>query len=461
MALFAEPIALEEAQAMGGEVARVRPGSVAWALGIRPGDRILAINDHPLRDLIDYKFYGADEEVEVAVLHRSGELVIYEVEKEYGEDLGVEFALPTFDGIRRCVNRCPFCFLKGNPKGMRRTLYIKDDDYRYSFLFGTFVTLTNLTEEDWQRIFEQRLTPLYVSVHATDPELRRRLLGMREAPDVLAQIDRLAAGGIQVHTQLVLVPGVNDGEALDRSIADLSARWPAVRTISVVPVGLTQRHLAGRVQGGCRGAAGVPLRPFTPTEMAAVLDQVEPWRRRFRRERGLSYVYPSDEFYLVAGRPLPRADRYDGFPQLENGVGIVRRWHDAWMGGLARLPRRLPRRRRVTLASGTLIAPTLARWLARLQARLEGLEAQLIPVENRLFGPLVTVSGLLGGRDVVEALRAAGDLGDRVFLPRVMLDRSGERTLDDWTPREIREALGVPVTFVEHPRELFQALLAA
>ncbi|HIC94366.1 MAG TPA: DUF512 domain-containing protein, partial [Anaerolineae bacterium] len=229
---------------MGGIIAAVRAGSVAEELGLRPGDELLSINGHPLRDIIDYRFYGAEEELEL-VIRRDGQRLVCLVERGYGEELGIEFVEPTFDGVRHCNNRCPFCFVDQLPRGMRRSLYIKDDDYRLSFLFGNFVTLTNLTEADWQRLAEQRLSPLYVSVHATDLALRRRLLGNPSAPDILQQIGRLGELGIQVHAQIVLIPGLNDGEPLARTVADLAALHPTVQSIAVIPVGLTKHRPPG------------------------------------------------------------------------------------------------------------------------------------------------------------------------------------------------------------------------
>jgi len=287
---------------------------------MRPGDRLLAINGRVLRDIIDARFYASDSRLELSV-ERAGDVFRVDVERQYGQELGLEFAHPTFDvDIRRCASDCDFCFVKMNAPGMRRTLSIKDDDYRYSFLFGHFVTLTNLTRADWARLEEQGLGPLYVSVHATEPELRRKMLGSRRAPDILEQLRRLAELGIEVHTQIVLVPGQNDEAHLERTLADLLALFERpVQSVGIVPVGLTRFH-----DGSCR--------PYTPGESAGVLDQVEPWRSQARKQTGCTFVYPSDEWYLVAGRDVPPAKAYDGFPQLENGVGMVRQLLDEWAG---------------------------------------------------------------------------------------------------------------------------------
>ncbi len=411
---------------MGGIIAAVRTGSVAEELGLRPGDELLSINGHPLRDVIDYRFYGAEEELEL-VIRRDGQRLVCLLERSYGEELGIEFVEPTFDGIRRCNNRCPFCFVDQLPRGMRRSLYVKDDDYRLSFLFGNFVTLTNLTEADWQRLAEQRLSPLYVSVHATDLALRRRLLGNPSAPDVLQQIGRLGELGIRVHAQIVLVPGLNDGEHLARTVADLAALHPTVQSIAVIPVGLTKHRPPG-------------LRPYTPDEARAIVTQVESWQRQYRARYGVGLVYAADEWYLLAGKEVPQAEEYDGFPQLENGVGLTRLLLDERLqitgGGL--------QVGKVTLVCGTLIAPVLEALVAEWGKSVAFPQSVVIPVENRFFGPTVTVSGLLVGRDVIEALRGR-DLGEVVFLPRAMFDAAGERTLDDMSPAEIEERLGTRV----------------
>ena len=411
---------------MGGIIAAVRTGSVAEELGLRPGDELLSINGHPLRDVIDYRFYGAEEELEL-IVRRDGRRLVCLVERSYGEDLGIEFIEPTFDGIRRCNNRCPFCFVDQLPRGMRRSLYVKDDDYRLSFLFGNFVTLTNLTEADWQRLAEQRLSPLYVSVHATDLALRRRLLGNPSAPDVLQQIGRLGELGIRVHAQIVLVPGLNDGEHLARTVADLAALHPTVQSIAVIPVGLTKHRPPD-------------LRPYTPDEARAIVAQVASWQRQYRARYGVGLVYAADEWYLLAGEEVPPAEEYDGFPQLENGVGLTRLLLDERLqitgGGL--------QVGKVTLVCGTLIAPVLEALVAEWGKSAAFPQSVVIPVENRFFGPTVTVSGLLVGRDVIEALRGR-DLGEVVFLPRAMFDAAGKRTLDDMSPAEIEERLGTRV----------------
>lgn len=415
-----------------GIISRVESDSLAARLGVQPGDELLAINGHQLRDIIDVHFYSAEDWLELVLRRgKDGQEWVCETERVYNEPLGLDFAHPTFDvDVRRCRNNCKFCFLAQNPRGLRPSLYVKDDDYRYSFLHGNFVTLTNLGDEDWVRLEEQRLSPLYVSVHATDLALRRQVLQRPDAPDVLAQLRRLAALGIEVHTQLVLVPGLNDGSHLERSLSDLAKlAFAPVLSVGIVPVGLTRYH---------RG----PFRPYRPQEMACVLVQVTPWQDRFRREHGVGWVYPSDEWYLALGRDVPPDGDYDGFPQIENGIGMVRQLLEEWVED--KLQVASCRLQIVTLVCGTLIAPLMERLMDELAA-LTGTQVEVLPVVNRFFGSTVTVSGLLTGQDVVATCKEHA-LGGRVFLPSVMFGAAGEHTLDNWTPESMQEALGVPVS---------------
>ena len=451
-------------QTSGGLVSAVEPGTLAEQMDLRPGDVVAAVNDYPLRDVIDFRFYAAEEEIELTVQRDSQELTLSGT-RGYDQPVGVEFAHPTFDvDIRRCNNKCEFCFVTQSPRGMRRTVYIKDDDYRYSFLFGHFVTLTNLTDEDWERIEEQHLSPLYVSVHATELELRRKLLVKKNAPDVLEQIRWLGERGIEVHTQLVLIPGLNDGPHLGRSLRDLTGLFPIVQSVSVVPIGLTRYH-PGK------------LRTYRAAEATPVLDQVEPWRERCRQEFGLTFVYPSDEWYLLAGRRVPPADEYDGFGQIENGVGMVRNFLDEWeqvkyqmAKGKGQIANSKGQRtnskgqranikyQRATVVCGELAGPVLSKVVNELN-ELTGSRVRVAPIVNNWYG-VVTVSGLLTGHDVIEQLKGdAGSLpGEMALLPRVMFDNSGQVTLDDMTPEQIQEALGMPVRVAQHPEEMLGAL---
>ncbi|HLI28514.1 MAG TPA: DUF512 domain-containing protein [Chloroflexota bacterium] len=427
----------------GGVVWRVRPDSPAARAGVQPGDRLLAIDGLVPRDIIDVH-YAATGGAVTLTLQRGAHRWTATVGLAPGEDLGLEFTAPTFDGIRRCANACPFCFIDGLPAGLRETLYIRDDDYRYSFLYGSYVTLTNLGPADEARITYQHLSPLRVSVHATDLAVRRRLLANPRAPDILAQLDRFGAAGIQFHAQVVLVPGVNDGAVLDRTIADLAARYPVVLSLAVVPVGLTRHsHVAG-------------LRTLTAGDARAALAICRRWQRRLRPRLGVGFVYASDELYLLAGQRFPAARAYDDYPQLSNGVGLV----PLFVGQWRRVRRRLPAAvapRRVLWVCGQAMERAL-QVVAADCARVRGLAVEVVAVPNAFFGTSVTVSGLLTGQDVAAAL--AEREADRTVLPRAMFDASGTRTLDDWTLDALAARLPGRVYVAGTARELLEATCA-
>ncbi len=425
-----------------GRIETVEPSSPAALAGIIPGDFLVAVNGQPVKDIVAVQFHAAAEEVEVEV-QRAGQPLRLTVVKDIDQDLGLGFFDPTFDGIKRCNNHCPFCFVDQNAPGLRTSLDIKDDDYRYSFMYGGFITLTNLKEQDWARISDERLSPLYVSVHATDPALRRRLLGNPRAPEILPQLRRLADMGIQAHTQLVLCPGINDGAALDESIGALAELWPNVLSVSAVPVGLT-RHRKRWLDAA--------LRSYYPEEVGAVIDQIEGWQHRLRATTGINFAYPSDEFYLLANRPMPAARQYDGFSQLENGVGMVRKFQDETARTTRKLPDALSRPIHALAVTGTLAGGVLQEALAPIQA-IPNLDLELLVIENTSLGAQVTTAGLLMGNDVVAALRPHLP-ADVVFLPRRMFDFGGIRTLDEWTFDTLQAELGCPVVAVEWTREV-------
>ena len=405
-----------------GLITSVASGSLAERLGLQPGDELFAINDHPLRDVIDVRFYGAEERLVLRV-RRGGREMSFQAQRRYDEPLGLEFVHPTFDvDVRRCNNRCAFCFVSHMPPGLRRSLYIKDDDYRHSFLFGNYITLTNLTEEDWDRIGEQHLSPLYVSVHATDPDLRRRIFGNQNAPDVMAQLARLAGMGIEVHTQIVVVPELNDGPHLDRSIGDLTDLYPGVRSVSIVPVGLTKYH-----RGGCR--------VHTLREARAVFEQVTGWQQRLLPRLGVRFAYLSDEWYLRLGEEVPPTEAYDGLDLTENGVGMVRRFlgSEFQVSGF-RAGRVNLKPETVTLVTGTLFAPVLR----RMTEGMAGVE--VMEVANRFFGETVTVAGLLTGRDVIDQLRER-ELGEVLMFPPAMFGGPEGETLDGMGIEGVERAL--------------------
>ena len=445
-----------------GWVREVVPESPADLVGIQPGDLIRTINGHLIRDLVDYRFYVADEDLTIGFERQENAREV-QITKTYDESLGVLFGEEPAPFIRQCANKCVFCFIKGLPErftpvsgmehGMRSSLYIKDDDYRYSFMFGNFITLTNLKELDWQRLDEQKLTPLYVSVHATDPDLRRKMVDGPRAGDIIEHIKRLGGLGITAHTQLVILPSINDGEQLERSVRDLTELRPLVESISVVPIGLTKYNNMIKV------GELPPLRHFRRDEAEVLIDQVEGYQRRFEAESpdGNPFVYLSDEWYYLTERDFPPAQHYGAYSQIENGVGMTRYLIEQWKAGQRRLPRRMPALRKVTLVTSTMAEPVIEGFAQDLR-KIPNLEVQVLPVVNQFFGPEVTVAGLLCAQDVLNALNAQDDPGDLILLPRVMLDNEGKRFLDDMTVEEFQANLPVRAEFVRNAPETVHAL---
>ncbi|MEB3266651.1 MAG: TIGR03279 family radical SAM protein [Cyanobacteriota bacterium] len=429
-------------------VARVEPGSIGEELGFQPGDRLIRINGRHPRDLIDIQYLQGDEELVLEVEDLDGEQHRIELEKDADDGLGLEFTEALFDGLRQCNNHCPFCFIDQQPPGRRRSLYIKDDDYRLSFLYGSYLTLTNLGDADWRRIEEQRLSPLYVSVHATDPDLRVRLLVNPRAVLLPQQLSWFAERRLQIHAQVVVCPGLNDGDALERTLVDLQAfarsDWPAVLSAAVVPVGLT------RFRPPDDGLVPVD-RPMA----AAVIDRVEPLQRRFQRQGGSRFAWLADEWYLMAGRPLPPRASYEDLPQQENGVGSIRAFLEDLEQATARLPVALERPRRLSWVVGRLVAEALAPVVERLN-RVKGLDLKLYGLPSPYWGQDLVVTGLLTGADLLQGL-AGCDLGDRVLLPTVMLRQGEPVFLDDMTLNQLRQHLPVPVSLLEGAADLVAA----
>ncbi len=421
---------------MGGIISSVEPGSIAADLAWRPGDELISINGYEIRDIIDYYFYCSDEHISVII--RSGDdICCYEIEKDIDLDLGIEFTEPLFDGIRTCRARCIFCFVDQLPDGLRKSLYLKDDDYRLSFLDGNFTTLANVSEEDIKRIIEQRLSPLYVSIHTTDHSLREMILG-RTCPDILDQLRSLAEGRITIHAQIVLCRGINDGVHLEKTVRDLANLFPTIASIAVVPAAITSRSKNRDF-----------IEAIDPQYSGYLLDTIGSWQREFKRNLGTRLVWAADEFYLNAGRVVPGRSAYEGFPQISNGVGLVRLFQDSAVHANRRL-RRLAESSgwrwtpRCSIVTGTLAAPILERWSAA--AGCFGLHMTVHPIQNALFGQSVTVAGLISGRDIIEQL-TRDRVGDLVLVPEVAL-RDG-MFLDDVTLEEIEAALGVKTICVE------------
>ncbi len=430
------------------EVVAVEPGSIGDELGFQCGDRLLSINGNRPRDLIDYQILCGEEELCLEVQDPKGTLHVVELEKEADDSLGLEFRDALFDGLRQCNNHCPFCFIDQQPPGHRQTLYLKDDDFRLSFLYGSYLTLTNLTAADWSRIEQQRLSPLYVSVHATDADLRARLLGNPRAGLLMEQLAWFAERRLQIHAQVVVCPGWNDGEALSRTLTDLArfggGEWPAVLSTAVVPVGLTRFRPPGQV-----------LRPVDPQAARAVIARVEPLQERWLAERGSRFAWLSDEWYLLAGQTLPTRPAYEDLPQRENGVGSIRAFLEDLERATADLPAALPRPRRLSWVVGRLVAGALGPVVDRLN-RIEGLELLLHGLSSPYWGQDQVVTGLLTGADLLQGL-AGVDLGDELLLPSVMLRQGEPVFLDDTTLEELRQQMPVPIRLITGADDLVAA----
>ena len=431
-------------------VASVEPGSIGDELGFQPGDRLLSINGQRPRDLIDLQFLVGAEELVLEVEDPDGTLHTVELEKDLDEGLGLGFTEALFDGLKQCNNACPFCFIDQQPPGRRRSLYLKDDDYRLSFLYGSYLTLTNLTEADWRRIEEQRLSPLFVSVHATNPELRSRLLVNPRAGLLMDQLEWFAQRELQIHAQVVVCPGLNDGDALEATLRDLArfadGDWPAVLSTAVVPVGLTRFR-----------PPGDGLVPVDPSGARAVIERVEPLQQEFQARLGSRFAWLSDEWYLIAGLPLPERVVYEDLPQQENGVGSIRAFLESLDVATRELPLRLEQPRRLSWVVGKLVAEALQPVVQRLNA-VEGLELILHGLSSPYWGQDQVVTGLLTGSDLVEGL-AGCDLGDALLLPSVMLRQGEPVFLDDITVTELEQRLPVPIREVADASDLVRACL--
>lgn len=410
--------------------------SIGAELGITPGDFLLAIGGQCPKDLIDYRYLVAGENINVHIRTGVGKEFLYEIEKEYDEGLGLEFGSKCFMDVKRCQNKCIFCFVDQMPPNMRSSLYIKDDDYRLSFLDGSFITLTNLDTSARQRLAEQRLSPLYISVHTTDPRLRSRIMGHRGAGAIKERLQELVTAGIDFHAQVVLLPGINDGFYLEETIGDLVKYWPRARSLALVPVGLT-RHRQGLY----------PLEGYDKKGARQIIRWGQGWQKRLRRSYGITFLYLADEFYLTADEPIPDRECYDDFPQLENGIGLLRLFYDD-MAGLS-LPRALDRPYSITLVTGISAAGAVGKLARRLQM-VKGLRVRLETIENRFFGSSVTVAGLITGGDLVGQLRGK-DLGNVLFLPAAMLRADGDVFLDNLSLKDVGRRLGVSIRLVTGP----------
>ena len=434
---------------MYGKILTVPEGSLAEELELVPGDKILEINGMKLRDIIDVSFAFACEEVEMLVEHEDGQQELFEFDKDYDEELGVEFESAVFDGIRHCANNCYFCFVDQVAPNMRDSLNIKDDDYRMSFLYGNFITLTNMVDRDFQRIKQYHLSPLFVSVQCTNPELRKQMLRCKTADRLMSQLEKLEAADVEYHTQIVLCRDLNDGAELDRSIQDIMARQPYAQSMAVVPVGLT------KFRQDC-----YPLKSFDAESAGRVVDQVEQYQIRQRVKDGRTFIYLSDEFYLLSGRPLPPAEYYDGFPQLDNGIGLARSFIEDFKLAAeeAQQEEREADGKPVKLAvvSGTSIAPLLKRLADSLQ--LANVEITMVPVVNNHFGSTVNVSGLLTAHDMLASLKGIDKQVDGILIPESALRTGDNIFLDDVSLDDFCQSLSCRVETVAGGNDFYTAL---
>ncbi len=420
--------------------------SIAAEIGFEPGDRLVSINGEHPRDLIDYQFLCADELLQLEVLDAAGQAHMVEIEKDYDEDLGLAFETALFDGLIQCNNRCPFCFIDQQPPGKRESLYLKDDDYRLSFLYGSYLTLTNLSQREWERIARMRLSPLFVSVHATEPEVRIRLLKNRRAGQILDHLAWFQTQRLQIHAQVVLCPGINDGQHLETTLLDLAqfhgGPVPAVASVAVVPVGLTRFR-----------PAADELIPVSPAKAREVIQQVQALQAQFRDRLGSTFAWLADEWFLIADLPLPTATDYEDYPQLGNGVGSIRQFLQQFQQAALSLPPQIWPPRRLTWVVGNAVEQAFQPILHRLN-QVEGLTVEMAALRSDYWGQTLTVTGLVTGQDILQNL-AGQDLGDGLLLPSLMLKHSDNlsagdrRFLDDMTLDQMTQQLKTPVIVVE------------
>jgi putative radical SAM enzyme (TIGR03279 family) len=432
-------------------ISAVEPGSIAAIVGFEAGDRLVSINGESPRDLIDYQILCADEFLELEVLDAQGQAHCVEIEKDYDEGLGLEFETALFDGLIQCTNRCPFCFIDQQPPGKRESLYYKDDDYRLSFLYGSYLTLTNLPPAEWDRIAALRLSPLYVSVHATEADLRSRLLKNPRAGEILQQLQWFQDHQLQIHAQIVVCPDLNDGDHLEQTLRDLAAfhasEIPAVVSVAVVPVGLTRFR-----------PATDELRPVTPKDAQAVIQRVQTLQEEFLTRFDSRFVWLADEWFLIAGWPLPTRAVYETYPQLENGVGSIQAFLEAFAQAAQSLPSQLDAPLKLTWVVGNVVAQAFQPIVQRLNA-VQGLTIELVGLASGYWGQSLTVTGLLTGEDLLTQL-AQRELGDAIILPSVMLKHDDSCFLDDRTLDEVAIALNCPIRVANGIDGLIQACLS-
>jgi putative radical SAM enzyme (TIGR03279 family) len=442
---------MSEASIRPALITKILPDSIAAEIGFEPGDAIVAINGQRPRDLIDYQFLCADEVLELEVLDAAGKNHFIEIEKDYDDNLGLEFESALFDNLIQCNNRCPFCFIDQQPPGKRNSLYLKDDDYRLSFLYGSYLTLTNLTQREWDRIEQMRLSPLFVSVHATEPEIRRRLLKNHRAGQILEQLQWFRDRRLQIHAQVVVCPSINDGVHLERTLLDLASFGdgdiPAVVSAAVVPVGLTRFR-----------PTEDELIPVSQEKAKEVIQQVQKLQEQFRQQLGSTFAWLADEWFLIAGEELPPESHYEDYPQIGNGVGSIRQFLTQFQDiASQKLPTHLETPQQFTWVVGNAVEKAFQPLVQQLN-EVEGLDVNLAPLRSDYWGQEITVTGLLTGQDLLAGLQGK-DLGDAILLPSLMLKHGDTCFLDDMTVEELASQLKVPILPVNGIEELVETCL--
>lgn len=428
----------------------IETGSIAEELEIEAGDILLSINGEPIVDIIDYMFLTNDDTLEMEIQKPDGEVWTYEIDKDFDEPLGIEFDNPIIDHAKRCTNKCVFCFIDQLPKGLRETLYFKDDDSRLSFLQGNFVTLTNLKETDIDRIIRYRISPINVSVHTTDPELRKRMLGNRFAGNIMQRLERLILGGITVNAQIVLCPGYNDGDVLDRTLNDLVRLHPNLNSVAIVPIGLT-KHRDGLI----------PMQAFDQMTALDVVGRVEAFQKETLKKLSTRFAFLADEFYIQAKLPFPEDAAYESYIQLEDGIGMIRKLTTEVDALLTKKAKKI-RHKKVAVITGVAAAPYLIEIMKKIEANYPDIKIKVIEIENRFFGEKITVAGLITGTDIIEQITESDSLSDIDFalMPSAMFRADEEMLLDDVTLSDLESRFGIPVFKVEtEGKALMNALL--
>lgn len=418
-------------------IEKVHKGSIGDELDIEAGDILVSINNNKVKDIIDYKFLMSDEYIEVEIEKKNGEIWQLEIEKEFDEDLGIEFTNPLIDRARSCRNKCIFCFIDQLPPNMRETLYFKDDDSRLSFLQGNFITLTNMSDEEIDRIIAYRLSPINISVHTTNPNLRVKMLNNKNAGKIFSILKRFKEAELKVNCQIVLVSGVNDGIELERTLKDLSSLYPSVKSVAVVPVGIT-KYREGLHK----------LEPFNKETSEELLSLIEKAQNKFLNNMGTRFVFASDEFYAMTNRILPSYDEYEGFPQLENGVGLMKSFEYEVDKELENIKEEKILNKKYIIATGTLANRFMNKIKDKVKEKFKGLRLDVIPIDNNFFGKTITVSGLITGQDIIEQLRDFKDI-DGIIIPKSMLRQDSDIFLDDLTVKDIENRLMVKIIPIE------------